>query len=588
MSLIPKWPKVAAARRRPPDLVYAADEHPPAMALLVLALQHASTAIAFTAYVLVTAALAGLDRASTQTMLSMTLLGMALCTLLQAWGGRLGSGSLLVHIPNPSMIGFMTPLLATHGVGGTAGMSLLFAATALAIAPLVRHLRPLYPPPVVGVVVCIGGVALVAPSVHQALSVDVELWQIDAASALIAGITLGTIVVLSVWGRGLSLLALLLAMTAGVAVAGMLGQLEGTAILHDAPLLALPTASRPVFALNPSLALGVILVAVLSQLDTLGNVTMMDKIDDADWKRANMYMAAGGIRATGLGDLLPGLFGAMPTTTSSPNIALAHATRSTARRIGLVTGALLLAVTLLPKWTLALTLMPKPVLGAIGLYAAGFLMVSGMELATSRALDNRSIFAIGLSLCAGLAVLQMPKLADLVPQALRMLVGDGYVVTGVLVVLLNLVFRAGTSQRAHWVPLPGSPAGQARITDFVETQGAAWGARRAVVQRAAMAALEASEALAAAERELLRVRGHFDEFNLDLELVHTGPPLPLPSAAETRPPVGIELLEDDNEQALEAALASMSARLLHQLADRVSSKPDTENGCSVLVLHFEH
>ena len=59
---------------------------------------------------------------------------------------------------------------------------------------------------------------------------------------------------------------------------------------------------------------------------------------------------------------------------------------------------------------------------------------------------------------------------------------------------------------------PAAPAGQraeqrldmasstlhADITGFVEGRGGAWGARRAVVQRAALAALEGAEAIAAA------------------------------------------------------------------------------------------
>ncbi len=60
--------------------------------------------MAFITYVLATAQIAGLDRQGTQSMVAMTLLGMALCTALQAWGGRTGSGALLVHMPNPFMI----------------------------------------------------------------------------------------------------------------------------------------------------------------------------------------------------------------------------------------------------------------------------------------------------------------------------------------------------------------------------------------------------------------------------------------------------------------------------------------------------
>ena len=99
----------SSPRRRPAELIYAADERVPRGALLVLGGQHAVTALAFVTYVLVTAKSAGLSLPDTQSMVAMSLLGMALCTGLQAWGGRWGSGALLAHMPNP----FMVPFAAT-------------------------------------------------------------------------------------------------------------------------------------------------------------------------------------------------------------------------------------------------------------------------------------------------------------------------------------------------------------------------------------------------------------------------------------------------------------------------------------------
>ena len=578
-------------RRRPPDLVYAADERPPLITLLVLGAQHAATAMAFIAYVLVTARMAGLDRWGTQSMVTMTLLGMALCTALQAWGGRWGSGALLVHMPNPFMIAFGAALVAAHGPGGMAAAALLYALVALAMAPLVRHMRALFPPPVVGVVICMGGMALVSSSVRHALGVGEGQWHVDGASALIAGVTLSGIVVLSVWGGRLRLMALLLAIGAGVVLAALLGRLESTYALQGVPLVALPTVATPVFSLDAGMMVAVALVAILTQLDMLGSVIMLDKMDDADWKRANMRAVAGGIKANGLGDLPMGLLGGFPTCVSSANIALVYATRSTARVVGFAAAALLALIAFLPQLTMALTLIPEPVLGAVGLYAAGFLMVSGMELVASRALDSRAIFAVGLSLSAGLALLQLPQLVQHVPQSLHFLVGDGFVVTGILVIVLNLVLRIGTGQRAMQPLQANSPQLHADITGFVETRGAAWGARRAVVQRAALAALEAAEAIATSAggpRQVTGIRGSFDEFNLDLELLHSGAPLPLP-AATPGTPAPASLLEGD-DSAIDAALAQMSALLLRHLADRVSASAGSgaDAGQSVLRLHFEH
>lgn len=576
-------------RRRPADLLYAADERPPALALLLLGLQHAATAMAFIAYVLVAARLANLDQTATQNLVAVSLLGMALATGLQAWGGRLGSGLLLVHMPDPFMIALAVVLLASHGQGGLASATIIYAISSLAIAPLIRYLRPVFPPSVVGTVICIGGLGLVAPSLRQSLGLAQGQWQPDGASALIATVTLGCIVILSIWGnKGLRIMSVLLAMAAGIGLAALLGTLGHADGLHSAPLLAMPQISTPAFNLDIGMIAATILIAVLTQLDTLGSVTMMEKMEDADWKRANMQAISGGIRANGLGDFCMGLLGSFPSCTCSANIALAYATRCTSRYIGLVAAGLLALAAFLPQLTLALTLTPAPVLGAIGLYAACFLMVFGMELAMSRAIDSRTIFAVGLSLGGGIAVMQMPELVQQAPEALRFLLGEGFVITGLVVILLNLVFRIGTSQEAkHSLKGVDPQQLQHEIIGFVESQGAIWGARRPIVQRAALAALEAAEAIqnAGEGRHISAIGGHFDEFNLDIELHHSGPALPLPSHAPGIRPDHSALLDGD-EDAIEQALMQASGLLLLHLADRVSSGAHADG--SLLRLHFEH
>ena len=153
---------------------------------------------------------------------------------------------------------------------------------------------------------------------------------------------------------------------------------------------------------------------------------------------------------------------------------------------------------------------------------------------------------------------------------------------------------AGLSKdQDSWLPLPTGPDGRQpaslaeAIVAFVETQGAAWGARRDVVSRAAAAALEAAEAIGAAGqgRGVTSIRGSFDEFNLDLELLHSGPRLNL--AASGAAPA--DLLDGDDEafeRALDAAMSGVSAVLLQRLADRLST--GERDGQAFLRLHFDH
>jgi hypothetical protein len=242
----------------------------------------------------------------------------------------------------------------------------------------------------------------------------------------------------------------------------------------------------------------------------------------------------------------------------------------------------------MPQATLALTLVPAPVLGAVELYAAAFLIVPGVELIASRAMDSRGIFMVGLSVCAGLTVMLMPGLTQHAPKATQVLLGNGFIVTGVTAVLLNLVFRLGTKQSLEITLDEGQGKLSQQITDFVEVQGAAWSARRDVVHRAALAALEAAEAITASGgRQVTGIQGSFDEFNFELALRHSGEPLFL-DQLEHHAPGDAEALWDADADALEAAMQRVSGVLLRHLADRVTGEAGVAGKPATLHLHFEH
>ncbi|ALM82468.1 uracil-xanthine permease family protein [Bordetella sp. N] len=582
-------PVVPPPRRRPTDLIYGADDRLPPTTAALLAVQHLATALALIAYLLAAARSAQLNTADTQSLLSVTLIGMALATAMQAWGGRLGAGRLLVHMPNPFMITFAAIAMQRHGMGGMATLTFVGGLVALAISPLMQRLRAVFPPTVAGVVVCFVGISLIGVSVRHALGLDAE-GGIDGTSLAIAGVTLGVIVLCSVWGaRGVRLLALLLGIGAGVLMAALFGQIQGGEALAQAPWMALPAVHPPDFSVTSDLLLAAALIAILSQLDTVGSVIMMEKIEDAEWRRADMRSIGRGVQANGLGDMLGSLLGGYPTAISSANIALCHATRSTARRIGLLTAVLMAAIAFLPQVTLALTLIPTAVLGAVELYAAAFLIVSGIELIASRAVDSRGIFTVGLSLCAGLAVMFIPSMPRHAPDSMQLLVGSGFIVSGITAIVLNLLFRLGTARQVHRAFEPGeTPIGE-QVIAFVERQGGAWGARRDVVQRAAMAALEAVDVLQQDERRHLRgIRGMFDEFNFDIELLYEGPALVLPSKqGVANPQWSVEDLDDQGfDAAIEEAVARVSSTLVRHWADRVVN--GSRGGEGNLLLHFDH
>lgn len=583
-TLLPALP-ASPPRRRPADLIYASDERLPAFPLLALGLQHFATALALMAYVLAAARIAGLGAEDTRGLLAVTLLAMALGTGLQSWGGRVGSGGLLVHIPVPFIITLVAAILAQYGRGGMFLAVLGYGLASLAISPLMQRLRPLFPPTVAGAVIVMGGIGLVSPSVRHSLGLN-ERHVIDPTSVLVSGAALVTIVALSVWGsRRFKLLAMFAGLVAGVAVAALTGHLTGVAGLAQVPAFALPDVPAPRWDVDAGLLVALALTAILCQLDTLGCVIIVDKMDNAEWRRADMGMVSRGVRGSGICETVTSLLGPFPTLMSSANIALAHATRSTSRYIGLVAAGLMALAAFLPQLTAAVTLMPTPVLGAIELYAAAYLMVSGMELIFSRAIDSRGIFTVGMALAAGLAVTLMPDMALNAPESMRSLASNGFVVSGIVAVSLNLLFRLGTSQRNRQA-LQDGPAIVRAITDFIEKQGAAWGARRDIVQRAALAAVEATEAIHREGGRVTAIEGAFDEFNFDVTLLHTGEPLAMAGEAKAQDAAA---LWDADDSAIDAAVARASTLMLRHVADRVTGGPAPgQAGQSALHLHFIH
>lgn len=573
--------------KRPRDLAYASLERPPLPTLGILAFQHAATALALIAYVLATAHIGGLDPEETRRMVSAAILGMALSTALQAVGGRLGSGTLLVHIPDPLIVALAGVVCAQYGVGGMVAVCIVNGITTLCAAQIVPKLRTVLPPTVAGVVVCVGGLSLIEPALSHAAGIDDGT--LDAADAVLGAATLLVIMGLSIWGsRMMKLFALLAGMLVGIVLAAAFGKLHGGTELLHTPLFGLPSVAMPRLDIPAGVLVSAALLAIMVQLDTFASVVLMQKMDDAGWRRANMNMVSSGIRANAIGNLFTGLLGGYSSAVSSANLALCHISRSTSRWIGLAVAGLLLLLAFMPFVARALTLIPTAVIGAVEVYAAAYLVVSGIELIASRAMDTRGIFMVGLSFVMGVGVMFLPDLGRELPEALRFIAGNGIVVAGITAILLNLAFRMGSSQRtAQSLTDAQSPAQLSeRIVEFVESSGAAWGARHEAIRRAAQAAVEAVEALhATGTRRATEIRGRFDEFNLDIEILHDGPPMILEPTAKA----ASNLLEVDDEafeENLQRTMAQVSHTLLQRVADRVHA--DQRHGQSSLRLHFDH
>jgi len=312
-------------------------------------------------------------------------------------------------------------------------------------------------------------------------------------------------------------------------------------------------------------------------LKSVGDLSLCQKINDADWKRTDMKSVSGGIFAGAIGTGLSGLLGGIGQSTFSSNVGLSLATGASSRSIAFPCGVLIILLAFLPKLAAFFAIMPDPVMGAILVYVACYMILAGIQVITSRMLDARRIFVVGIALIFGLSVDMVPGLYRDVPDSIQPLFSSSLSVSTVLVVLLNLLFRIGITKRQFLELTPGVDDSQ-KIFEFMETHGGVWGARREVIMRATAAVNEFAET--AAGLDLVKGKAQaevsFDEFNLDVDIRYDGELMEFPAKRPTE-----EALLTD-----ERAVASLSAFLIRQYADRV--KAELASGRCRVQMHFDH
>lgn len=568
-------------RRTPEDMAYGLVDRPPAGVLLGMGLQHAALAMVFALYAAIAAAAMGYAPAQITAYVSATIFVMGCATLLQALPWRFGTGMPLVTIPGAGRLSIQVALAAQYGLGAVMGATLVAGLLTLAFARLVPRLRPVFPPEVIGVVLVMMGLSLVAGGVSRSVGMAgpshaPALPEMAAASA-----TLAAMVALAIWGSpAWRRVAMLGGILAGTAIAWASGA-GGGASPPQTALVALPLLGlalpRPEFLPVP------ILVMAISQfimvMDQMGGTLSMDRLTDAGWRRADLRLARRSISGLGLATLLFGATGTVSGGTSTAHIGLVHASGVAAWRVGVAAGLALMLASLFPPLAALLVMIPTPVVGGILVYAAAYMISTGIEMIMSRLMTSRRSFTVGLAIVMGTAVMLLPELGRGVPDWLQGIARSGLIVGALTAILLNALFRIGL-RRVRQALLDPAREGAA-AAELLEQCGREWGLRADTVARAGHATGEALEALREAGiAGPIRLSASFDEFSLTVGLQHEGLPLRLEVAA----PEADLLLREEAE--LDEAMRRVSAALIRRLADTVRSA--RQGGGAGLTLTFLH
>lgn len=565
---------------RPANLIYGVLDSIPAPSLIPLVAQQVimlSVDLIFP--VLIVAAVGGTVEMA-QTVVSMMMISMGIGTILQAWRkGSVGSGYFCAHETGTPYFPASVMAVQVGGFPLMCGMTLFAGIFQSFLSRIIHRLRILFPVEITGLIVTLMSITFITYALPNFIGLDAH-GKGSLPVSLLSVSTLGVIVCMHIWGsrrmREYSIIAGIVFGYLGSYAFGLLPADKVEKFLN-APWIALPSFDHVGLAFDSTLVLPFIIAAFCSSIKTIGNLTTCQKVNDDGWKRLDVKSVGNGLFAEGLGTMIGGLLGTMAQTTSSGSVGLSVATGATSRQIAFGTGICFIVFAFLPKIASLFAIMPQPVIGVILMVEIAFVVPTAMQICSSRMLNARRMFVLGISLTFGFGVDIVPGFGESFPLWMQPLTKNALALGTIMAISLHLLFRIGIASHQVLVIEPESDATEEVFLFFREC-GGLWGARAEVVSRTTSAVAQCIETLT--EFQLVRgnvnIDASFEEFNLNVDIEYDGV---LPVLSTTRP-TEEELLNDED------AFARLSGYLVMRYADKVTS--ENKNGRCSLHFNFEH
>ena len=373
-------------------------------------------------------------------------------TALQAGRvGRLGAGHVLMTGAGPHFIAVAVLAMAGGGLPMLASLIVVSSLVQFALAQWLPLLRRVITPVVSGTALMLIAVTVMAIAVER-LS-EVPEGAPGAAGPAVAVVTLAVAVMLAMRASGIwRLWAPLIGIASGCAAAALFGLYDLQRVI-DAHWLYMPdVAAWPGLDLSPGVEFWTLLpafliVSLVVAIKMSSDGVVIQRVSRIRPQATDFRLVQGAVNTNGLGTLLTGIAGTLPTIVYTPSVVtLVTLTGVAARSVGYAIGAILVVLAFLPKAAAVLLTIPSPVMGAFLLMIMGLLFVEGMRMVVQDGLDHRKALVVGVALSIGVGLESQDVLADLLGDTWGASLGNGLTV-GILAAILMTLFIEMTSPR---------------------------------------------------------------------------------------------------------------------------------------------
>lgn len=429
--------------------IYNVNDKLPLSTFVLTIFQHFfSLAVYMTYPVIIVSAING-SASLTSYLISATLIGCGISTILQYFG-KIGSGHLLPMIPNSSYLPASLLAVVAGGLPLLYGMVIISGFIEMLLSRFTRFFRILFPSEVTGVVLFMLGVAIV-PFAFPLFFGSTNESPLDPASTVVGIITIGTMIILNMIPKKIfRFYSVIIGICIGFIASVALGvfSIDKLAEITTMPLFEVPNIFEFVsydfdFALMIPFTIAVICIV----LKTLANINMLNGYTNS-YKKNNVRR---GLFAEGIGISITGAIGGIGTGSSSSGTGLVLGTGIASKKIGIGIGVLLIICGFLPSIGWVFHILPKPILGAVLLYAVVFVMMSGITSISSRLFDQRRIFVVILPILIGVSSAVCPYLYTSLPSGMQLFFASPLTSGAISVLVLGLLFKLGIPKHKKFV-----------------------------------------------------------------------------------------------------------------------------------------
>lgn len=280
-----------------------------------------------------------------------------------------GIGTLIFHLCTkgkvPVFLGssfaFITPIITINSIyndyayvqGGIIVVGLIYMLMSFIVYKIgVDKIKKILPPHIVGAMIIVIGLSLVPSAITNIQT-----------NTLVACVTLGISVLISIFGRGfLKQLGILIGVICGYLLSLSLGIVD-TSIIQDANLVFIPTLTLPKFSLEAIMI--IVPLSLCTLCEHIGDITTNGTVVGKD------FIKNPGLHRTMLGDglatLVAGLLGSVPNTTYGENTSLLAITKNYNPKLLRRTAIIAIVLSFVGVFGATLQSVPSSVIGGISL-----------------------------------------------------------------------------------------------------------------------------------------------------------------------------------------------------------------------------